>query len=529
MSALLSANSLTLRTPDHHVLLEDFTLSFGCEVTGVVGPNGAGKSTLLKTLAGALTPAGGQVLAHGRVGWLEQSGPDADGDLATGLGVTEDLARLSRILAGEGDEADFAQADWTLEARVAAALDTVGLGAKPLDAPLSSLSGGQRARLALARAMLDAPDILMMDEPTNNLDADGRDAVGRMMADWPGGLVIVSHDRALLERVDRIIALEGPGWSVFGGGWSAYVAHRDAARARAEAEHDRLEADARQIKRAAMEAQARLERRARSGKSQRADGSNAKVLLDAMKARSESTAARLAGVRDKRASDAEAKLEAVRDQRHRSPKLNIRAQGADSPSGRTVLAFDAVSFSYGETQVINQLSFTLTGGLRLALSGPNGAGKTTVLKLAQGLLTPRSGEIRRTTGRIARLDQTVSDLDPALSVVEALCARDPNLSVNAAYAALAQFDLRNSEADKPVSVLSGGERLRAGLAGVLGGEPPELILLDEPTNHLDIEAVEALEDALNGFGGAILAVSHDQAFLDAINLDQTLSLDQARL
>ncbi|MBL4537853.1 MAG: ABC-F family ATP-binding cassette domain-containing protein [Oceanicaulis sp.] len=529
MTALLSANSLTLRTPDHHVLLEDFTLSFGCEVTGVVGPNGAGKSTLLRALAGAVTPASGQVLAHGRIGWMEQSGPDATGDVASGLGVSEALARLSRILAGEGGEADFDHADWTLEARVEASLEQMGLSGLALTAPLSSLSGGQRARLALARAMLDAPDILMMDEPTNNLDAEGRDAVHQIMADWPGGLVIVSHDRALLERVDRIIALEGPGWSVFGGGWTEYVTQRDAARARAEAEHDRLEADARQIKRAAKEAQARLERRAQSGKRQRADGSNAKVLLDAMKARSESTAARLAGVRDKRVSDAEAKLEAASDQRHRGPRLSIRAQGADSPSGRTVLAFDAVSFSYGETQVINQLSFTLTGGLRLALSGPNGAGKTTVLKLAQGLLTPRSGEIRRTMGRIARLDQTVSDLDPGLSVVEALRVRDPNLSINAAYAALAQFDLRNAQAEKRVGVLSGGERLRAGLAGVLGGEPPELILLDEPTNHLDIEAVEALEDALNGFGGAILAVSHDQAFLDAIRLDQTLSLDRARL
>ncbi|WP_440957465.1 ABC-F family ATP-binding cassette domain-containing protein [Oceanicaulis sp. LC35] len=528
MSACLSANALSLHTPDHTCLLKDFTLSFGAEVTGIVGTNGAGKSTLLRALAGGVAPSSGSVAAHGRIGWLEQSGAAAEGDLATGLGISDALACVKRITEGAGEDADFDAADWTLEARVEAALDRVGLGGLALDRPLSALSGGQRARLALARAWITAPDILLMDEPTNNLDAEGRAAVHQMLKDWPGGLVIVSHDRALLEHVDRIVALESPGWSMFGGGWSDYVAQRGAARARAQAEHDRLDAEARQVKRAAKEAEARLQRRARSGKAQRADGSQPKVLLDAMKNRSEATAGRLASISQKRVSEATSRLEAARSQLYTGAKLNIRAVGADSPQGRTVLAFDAVSFGYGEAPVIDQLSFALSGGERVAITGPNGAGKTTVLKLAEGVFAPDAGEIRRTTGCIARLDQTVSDLDPALSVVDALRARDPALSRNAAYAALAQFDLRNTEAEKPVSALSGGERLRAGLAGVLGGEPPELILLDEPTNHLDIEAVEALEQALADFSGAILAVSHDEAFLEALGLDDRLELTPFR-
>jgi len=528
MSACLSANALTLHTPDHTCLLQDFTLSFGNEVTGIVGPNGAGKSTLLKALAGVVAPGSGSVATQGRIGWLEQSGAETEGDLASGLGVSAALDCLHRIVAGEGEDADFDAADWTLEARVDAALDRVGLGGLALDRPLSALSGGQRARLALARAWIEAPDILLMDEPTNNLDAEGRRAVHQMLKDWPGGLVIVSHDRALLEHVDRIVALESPGWSVFGGGWSEFAAQRDAARERAQAEHDRLDAEARQVRRAAKEAEARLQRRARSGKAQRADGSQPKVLLDAMKNRSEATAGRLASLSQKRVSEATSRLEAARDELHAGPRLNIRAVAADSPQGRTVLAFDAVCFGYGETPVIDPLSFALSGGERVAITGPNGAGKTTVLKLAEGVLTPDAGEIRRTSGRIARLDQTVSDLDPGLSVVDALRARDPALSRNAAYAALAQFDLRNKDAEKQVSALSGGERLRAGLAGVLGGEPPELILLDEPTNHLDIEAVEALEAALDGFSGAILAISHDEAFLDALRLDRRLALTPGR-
>lgn len=524
MSACLSANSLSLHTPDHTCLLEGFTLSFSNEVTGIVGPNGAGKSTLLKALAGGVSPSSGSISMHGRLGWLEQSGPDAKGDLAAGLGVGAALACLKRITEGLGDAADFEAADWTLEARVEAALNRVGLGGMPLDRPVSALSGGQRARLALARAWIAAPDILLMDEPTNNLDADGRKAVQQMLSDWPGGLVIVSHDRALLEHMDRIVALESPGWVVFGGGWSEYAAQRDAARERAQAEHDRLDAEARQVKRAAKEAEARLQRRARSGKAQRADGSQPKVLLDAMKNRSEATAGRLAGLSQKRVSEAEARLDTARGQLHKGPKLSIKAVAADSPQGRTVLAFEAVCFGYDAAPVIQDLSFSLSGGARMAITGPNGAGKTTVLKLAEGVLAPERGEIRRTSGRIARLDQTVSDLDPDLSVVDALRARNRSLSRNAAYAALAQFDLRNTDAEKSVASLSGGERLRAGLAGVLGGEPPELILLDEPTNHLDIEAVEALEQALSVFSGALLAVSHDERFLDALTLDSTLTL-----
>jgi len=524
MSSLLSAHHLSLRTPDHQLLLDDFSLSFSSGVSAIVGPNGVGKSTLLSVLAGKAAPHAGTVSGTGRVGWLAQLGAEAAGTLRDGLGVADGLARLDRIEAGAGDEADFVQADWMLPTSVETALERFGLDGFSLDHPLEALSGGQRARVSLASAWLSKPDILLMDEPTNNLDRDGRTAVCQLIHDWSGVIVIVSHDRALLEQVDRIIALEGPGWSVFGGGWSAYVEARDAARARAETAHARAEADARRVKRDAQEAEARLARRARQGRAQRADGSNAKVLLDAKKARSEATSSRLSGLAEHRQAEAHSRLEAAEAERHRGPRLSVKAVASDT-TNRTVLRFVDVSLSYGDTPVLTELSFELGGGSRLAVEGPNGAGKSTVLKLALGTLTPTSGDVYRTQGRIARLDQTVSDLDPELSVVEALMARDPGLDRNAAYAALAQFDLRNKEADKPVRVLSGGERLRAGLAGVLGGEPPELILLDEPTNHLDLDAIEALEGALRNYSGALVAVSHDPAFLQAIGIDQRLSLN----
>jgi len=528
MSMRLTASGLTILSPDNRVLVEGLELAISREVTGLVGANGAGKSSLLRTLAGRAPPAKGAVSSHARIGWLAQLSADAPGCVADALSIDEGLARLDRICAGEAREGDLDQADWMLPGEAEAALARVGLAGLALTTPLKALSGGERARVTLAAAWLSAPDILLMDEPTNNLDRAGREAVYALLRDWPGGIVAASHDRALLERVDRILALESTGWRLFGGPWSAYEADRDARRRRAEAEFDRAEARLREVNRAREEAEARLARRARAGKSLRRDGSNAKSLLDAMKSRSEATTSRISGEAARRSQAAKAALDAAADKRMRGPKLSVKAPAADTPQGRRMLGFEEVSFGYGEKRVIKALSFEIFGGERVSLEGPNGSGKTTVLKLAGGLLQPDSGSIRRGRGRMACLDQMVSDLATDLAAVEALRARYPGLSAHDAHAALAQFEIRGAASEKPVSVLSGGERLRVGLAGALGGEPPELLLLDEPTNHLDLDAIKALETALQAYSGTLLAVSHDDAFLDAIGVERRISLGPPR-
>lgn len=525
MSIRLTASGLSLITPARRILVENLDLVVAREATGLVGANGAGKSTLLRALAGQVLASQGSVTRNGRLGWLAQISANGPGSVADALGIADELTRLERITAGETQDSDFDLANWCLPADAEAALAKVGLHDLALTHPVDSLSGGQRARVMLASAWLSAPDILLMDEPTNNLDCEGREAVHALMRDWPGGLVVASHDRALLERVDRILALESTGWRLFGGTWSAYEADRDARRERAETTYNRAEAQLIALNRSREEAMARLTRRARSGKAMRQDGSQPKMLLNAMKAKSEATGARLSGETARRSKAAQAARDTADAARPRSPKLNVKAPSSQTPRGRVMLAFESVSFAYDATPVIDGLSFILDGGERIALEGPNGSGKTTVLRLAEGLVSPTAGEIRRGGGRLARLDQMVSDLDPALSAVEALRARYPELSLNDAHAALAQFDLRGKASEKPVSVLSGGERLRAGLAGVLGGEPPALLILDEPTNHLDLDAIEALESAVNAYQGTLIAVSHDEAFLKAIGIDWRIRLE----
>ena len=291
MSAFITLNSVSLTTPDARPLFDGLTLSVGQERTGLVGRNGCGKSTLLSLLAGDVSPASGTVQRAGRVGRLEQV-PDETLSVAEALGVAVGLECLKRLAAGEGSVADAAEADWTLEARLAEALSQTGLPEMDMDRAMRTLSGGERTRVMLARLLLAAPDVLLLDEPTNNLDTDGRTAIGDLMARWKGGVVVASHDRALLEHVDRIVELTPVSVTVFGGGWSAFKAARDAARARAEAELDRAGSELKRTERDAQAAREKQDRRDKTGRAARARGDAPKMLLDARAQRAEATRAR---------------------------------------------------------------------------------------------------------------------------------------------------------------------------------------------------------------------------------------------
>src|SRR3569623_1694350 len=242
MSALLTLDRLSAAAPDGRALFHALTLSVGAqERVGLVGRNGSGKSTLLAVIAGDLAPAAGHVTRTGRIGVLAQDWSRAL-SVAEALGVAEIRAAIARIEQGEGSEDDFARADWTLEPRVAEALAETGLTDVDLDRRIATLSGGGRTRVGQARMLIEAPELILLDEPTNNLDADGRAAVAQLLARWRGAALVASHDRHLLETVDRIVELRPIGVRQVGGGWSTYVAARDAERARAD---DALDAGAR--------------------------------------------------------------------------------------------------------------------------------------------------------------------------------------------------------------------------------------------------------------------------------------------
>jgi len=525
-SALVTLDRVAARTPDGHTLFSDLSLAFGRERTGVVGRNGAGKTTLLRLIAGLSEPAEGTVSRAGRIGCLDQRGDPEPGETIAGtLGVAGALAVIARVLAGEGGADDLADADWTLEDRIAGALDEVGLSDLDLTRPTASLSGGEQTRLRLAALLLDQPDLLVLDEPTNHLDREGRAIVAGVLDRWKGGAVVVSHDRRLLRRMDRIMELSSLGAATYGGNYDLYAGQKAAERAAAERGLDVAERDA---GRAAREAQRAVEKKARRDKAGRAFAakkSEPKILLGAMAERAENSGARENRLAERRASEAESALTEARERVERVRALEIPLPTTGLAAGRTVLALDEAAWDAPDgRRIVGPLSLKLTGPERVAVTGANGAGKTTLLRLISGQIEPTSGRVERPVAA-AMLDQETALLRPDETLIEAYRRLNPEATPNQAHAALARFLFRNAAAQRLVRTLSGGERLRAGLACVMtGARPPQLLILDEPTNHLDLDSIAAVEAALTAWDGALIAVSHDADFLEAIGVERRIEL-----
>lgn len=523
MSAFLILDSVSAATPDAQVLFENLSLSIGRERVGLVGRNGSGKSTLLSIIAGARDSRAGAIHRAGRIGVLAQTF-DEQQSAAEALNVAPALDVLARIERGEGSPADFEDADWTLEARVAEALAQVGLTGLSLDRLIATLSGGERTRLALARLLIEAPDLLLLDEPTNNLDADGRALIGAFIRDFRGGVLVASHDRALLEHMDRIVELTPIGVHSVAGGWSVFAEARAADRARAAQDLERAQSGVDSAQRAIQRRREAKDRRDKAGRAFAAKKSEPAIVLGGMAERAENTSGGISRLNERQAANAEAALESAKERVEVLTPLTIELPPSGLPSGAELLTMEDVRVRAGD-RVLGPWSMRIRGPERIAIRGPNGAGKTTLLRAATGAAEPDSGKVTRAEGRIVMLDQHVAILDPNLTVLDNFLVLNPSLNQHAAYAACARFAFRNVTALKRVGDLSGGERLRAGLAcSLAGARPPWLLILDEPTNHLDLDSIETLEGALQAFDGALLIVSHDAAFLEAVGVTRMIDL-----
>lgn len=523
----LTLSALTVRLPDGTPLLNQLHHTFSGR-TGLVGPNGSGKSTLLSLLAAQAAPF--------RTGHLRQAALEQNaGTVADALGVAALWATLGRASAGEASAAELASLEghWDLEERIAATFARVGFDTASrslsslLDAPVARLSGGEQVRVRLAALLLAQPGFLLLDEPTNHLDRDGRRLVHEFVSAWPHGLVVATHDRALLARVDTIVEIERGALNVYGGSYELYRDAKGRAREAAAAALQSARETVRLAERDAHEAAARQAKRQSHGrKDYMENGGMPRVLAGLKKRNAQKTAARLAHVHDDRVDMARRALAAARETAPDEAAVHVDLDTAgDNRRGVVVARELQITLPSGRALWPAPLSFAVNVGDRYCIQGPNGAGKTSLFRALLGELTPASGELACTARRTAYLSQHAETLDLNLTIFENVRREAPAAPEHALRIRLARLGFRGDEVFKQARVLSGGERVRAALACLLAADQaPDLLMLDEPGNHLDLDAQAAVAAALRAYRGALLVVSHDAAFLADCGVTEAIVL-----
>jgi len=528
---MLFLQNITYIHPNKDLLFNDINLTINKNSKiALIGNNGVGKSTLLKIIAGELLPADGLIKMDTPIYYVPQIfGQYNHLSVAQALRIDNKLNALREILDGNVTEVNFTllNDDWTIEERCNEALNYWKLKGLDLTQKMEKLSGGEKTKVFLAGISIHQPGLILLDEPSNHLDTAGRALLYDFVQSTSNTLVVVSHDRKLLNLLDSVYELSKRGIVAYGGNYDFYLAQKSM-------ESNALNQDvkskekalrkAKEIERESLERQQKLDAR---GKKKQEKAGLPTILMNTFKNNAEKSTSRLKNVHTEKIGTISKELTELRKEIPDMDKMKFGFNNSALHKGKILFNASDVNFGYENELLWKQnLNFQINSGTRIVLKGLNGSGKTTLINIILGKLKPMAGTIYRAENRSVYIDQDYSLINNQLRVYEqaqqfnssALLEHEIKIRLN-------RFLFSKEHWDKPCAALSGGEKMRLLLCCLtINNQAPDMIILDEPTNNLDIQNIEILTAAINEYQGTLLVVSHDDYFLEQIKIEKIIEL-----
>lgn len=528
---MLTIQNLSYSHPGKLPLFDGINLNAAkSDKIALIGKNGTGKSTLLKLIAKQLMPFSGTISCDETPYYVPQHfGQYAEMTIAEALQVNSKLSALKEISEGivTQENLDLLNDDWDIEERCSQALKFWGISEASLLEKVNTISGGELVKVFLAGIFIHKPGLVLLDEPSNHLDRPSRLKLYEWIATTKSTLLVVSHDRELLNLVSRVAEITPKGIINYGGNFADYQALKQREKETLNKEIQNKQGALRKAREKEREVNERQQKLDARGEGKKEKSGVARIMMNTLRNNAENSSAKLKGQHADKIGGIEQELRELKNGLPDLSKMKFWFDASTLHHGKLLLEAKEINFSYGRNGVWNQnLNFQIRSGERILLSGNNGAGKTTLLRILTGELTPNTGTMNRSVKRISYIDQDYFILDEGLTVYEqAQRCNQANQPEHYVRTQLARFLFPPDKSDKLCETLSGGERMRLALCCLtLYGEPIDIIILDEPTNNLDMENVEILTAALNEYRGTLIVVSHDAVFLNEINIVRTILL-----
>lgn len=528
---MLILQNITYLHSNKEVLFDNISLSVDRhDKIALIGHNGVGKSTMLQLMAGLLQPTKGTVHTVAQPYYVPQIFNEVNNHtVAQALGLDAKLHALHAILGGALSDAHIAalEEDWSIEERCSDALTQWGLHDVDLEQPMASLSGGQKTKVFLAGIGIHKPDIVLMDEPSNHLDGEGRNLLYDFIKTTTSTLVVVSHDRQLLNLLDTVYELSKQGMAMYGGNYDFYVAQKEVESNALVSEVKRVEKALRKAKEVARETMERQQKLDARGKKKQEKAGLPTISMKTFKNNAEKSTARIKDVHAEKIGHMAQELSELRKE---LPDLDQMKFGFDNSAlqkGKVLVSLEKVNYRYTSKLLWQEpLSLEIRSGHRISIRGANGTGKTTLLKIILGQVLPQSGKIQNRIVKSVYIDQEYSLIDDRHNVYEqAQSFNTGGMQEHEIKIRLNRFLFPKGLWERPCRVLSAGEKMRLILCCLTVSHlAPDLIVLDEPTNNLDLQNVRILTAALLGYEGTLIVISHDTYFLKQLNIEEYIDL-----